>query len=275
MVQIGSRTARSACGTNRSTRASAARTIAGAATGVVERDRILGPERVRPGDVVLAMESSGLHSNGYSLVRHVLAGVVALTEICHATGAREIYVSNGRPDLCTFVRGGEVGDETKEKEENYDDENETKERDDIDETKKGGTEDGRSGGGGAGAGAGDSDQVLDDDPPFRAWLDAVRAAGLGEHPSMLPFGLGSPGTWHPEVRFGSAHQMGSCRMSGVRSRGAVDARGKVYGVEGGGLYVADASVLPGASGVNPMVTVMAVADWISRGLVRDLLGKER
>ncbi|MFL6025548.1 MAG: phosphoribosylformylglycinamidine cyclo-ligase [Friedmanniella sp.] len=46
--------------------------VAGAATGVVERDRILGAERVRPGDLVLALESSGLHSNGYSLVRHVL-----------------------------------------------------------------------------------------------------------------------------------------------------------------------------------------------------------
>ena len=46
--------------------------VAGAATGVVERDRILGAERVRPGDVVLALASSGLHSNGYSLVRHVL-----------------------------------------------------------------------------------------------------------------------------------------------------------------------------------------------------------
>ena len=47
--------------------------VAGAATGVVERDRILGPDRVQPGDVVVAMESSGLHSNGYSLVRRVLA----------------------------------------------------------------------------------------------------------------------------------------------------------------------------------------------------------
>ena len=45
--------------------------LAGAATGVVERDKILGAERVLPGDVVLAMASSGLHSNGYSLVRHV------------------------------------------------------------------------------------------------------------------------------------------------------------------------------------------------------------
>ncbi|MGC4110409.1 MAG: phosphoribosylformylglycinamidine cyclo-ligase [Nocardioides sp.] len=46
--------------------------VAGAATGVVEAASLLGPARVRPGDVVLAMASSGLHSNGYSLVRHVL-----------------------------------------------------------------------------------------------------------------------------------------------------------------------------------------------------------
>ncbi len=46
--------------------------VAGAATGVVEADRLLGPGRVRPGDAVIAIESSGLHSNGYSLVRHVL-----------------------------------------------------------------------------------------------------------------------------------------------------------------------------------------------------------
>jgi phosphoribosylformylglycinamidine cyclo-ligase len=47
--------------------------VAGAATGVVEADRVLGAERVRHGDVVIALESSGLHSNGYSLVRHILA----------------------------------------------------------------------------------------------------------------------------------------------------------------------------------------------------------
>jgi phosphoribosylformylglycinamidine cyclo-ligase len=46
--------------------------LAGAATGVVERDDILGAERVVAGDVVLAMASSGMHSNGYSLVRHAL-----------------------------------------------------------------------------------------------------------------------------------------------------------------------------------------------------------
>ncbi|MDX3073540.1 phosphoribosylformylglycinamidine cyclo-ligase [Streptomyces sp. NPDC088354] len=46
--------------------------VAGAGTGVVEADRLLGADRIRKGDVVIAMESSGLHSNGYSLVRHVL-----------------------------------------------------------------------------------------------------------------------------------------------------------------------------------------------------------
>ena len=46
--------------------------IAGATTGVVEYDRILGSDRVRAGDVVIAMRASGLHSNGYSLARHVL-----------------------------------------------------------------------------------------------------------------------------------------------------------------------------------------------------------
>ena len=46
--------------------------VAGATTGVVEKDAIIGSERIRPGDVVLGMASSGLHSNGYSLVRKVL-----------------------------------------------------------------------------------------------------------------------------------------------------------------------------------------------------------
>ena len=48
--------------------------VAGSTTGVVEAGQLLGPGRVRPGDVVIAMASSGLHSNGYSLVRHVLLG---------------------------------------------------------------------------------------------------------------------------------------------------------------------------------------------------------
>ena len=46
--------------------------VAGAATGVVEADALLGPERVRAGDVLIGLASSGLHSNGFSLVRKVL-----------------------------------------------------------------------------------------------------------------------------------------------------------------------------------------------------------
>jgi phosphoribosylformylglycinamidine cyclo-ligase len=49
--------------------------LAGFGVGVVERDRILGPERVEAGDVLIAMASSGPHSNGYSLVRRIVAGL--------------------------------------------------------------------------------------------------------------------------------------------------------------------------------------------------------
>jgi phosphoribosylformylglycinamidine cyclo-ligase len=49
--------------------------LAGAATGVVEYDALLGPHRVTPGDAVVALASSGLHSNGYSLVRRVVESV--------------------------------------------------------------------------------------------------------------------------------------------------------------------------------------------------------
>ncbi|MGA1146317.1 MAG: phosphoribosylformylglycinamidine cyclo-ligase [Candidatus Nanopelagicales bacterium] len=46
--------------------------LAAAGTGIVDGDDLLGPQRVRDGDVLIAMPSSGLHSNGYSLARHVL-----------------------------------------------------------------------------------------------------------------------------------------------------------------------------------------------------------
>jgi len=46
--------------------------LAGFAVGIVEKSRILQPERVAPGDVLLGLASSGPHSNGYSLVRKVL-----------------------------------------------------------------------------------------------------------------------------------------------------------------------------------------------------------
>lgn len=46
--------------------------MAGFCVGVVERDKIVNGRTIRPGDVVLGLASSGLHSNGYSLVRKVV-----------------------------------------------------------------------------------------------------------------------------------------------------------------------------------------------------------
>ncbi|KAJ5623795.1 hypothetical protein N7510_000104 [Penicillium lagena] len=66
--------------------------------------------------------------------------------------------------------------------------------------------------------------------------------------------------------FGSAHQMGTCRMGRSPKSSVVDMDCQVWGAEG--LYVVDASVFPSASGVNPMVTNMAIADWASRNISR-------
>ena len=90
------------------------------------------------------------------------------------------------------------------------------------------------------------------DPAFQAWLMEVQKTGLTL----------------PKTKWGSAHQMGTCRMSATERAGVVDPRGKVWSTEG--LYVSDASVFPSASGVNPMVTNMAISDCISRGVAKDL-----
>ncbi len=47
--------------------------VAATAVGIVETTDVLGPDRVQVGDAIVALGSSGLHSNGFSLVRHVLA----------------------------------------------------------------------------------------------------------------------------------------------------------------------------------------------------------
>ncbi len=90
-------------------------------------------------------------------------------------------------------------------------------------------------------------------PAFQDWLALIRRTGISTPDPCL---------------VGSAHQMGTCRMSAEARNGVVDPRGKVWGVDEG-LYVADASVFPSASGVNPMVTNMGIAEWISRGIVRE------
>ena len=95
------------------------------------------------------------------------------------------------------------------------------------------------------------------DVNFKAWLAEVQKQGLNP----------------PDTTFGSAHQMGTCRMAESERNGVVDPTGKVWGTEG--LYVADASVFPSASGVNPMVTNMAISDWISIGVARGMKAEAR
>ena len=46
--------------------------IAGFAVGLVESKKILNKKKIKNGDIILAIPSSGLHSNGYSLVRYIL-----------------------------------------------------------------------------------------------------------------------------------------------------------------------------------------------------------
>jgi choline dehydrogenase-like flavoprotein len=62
----------------------------------------------------------------------------------------------------------------------------------------------------------------------------------------------------------SAHQMGTCRMGSDPRTAVCDERGAVRGV--GGLFVADASLFPASSSVNPMITIMAIATLVGEGL---------
>src|SRR5205085_2874134 len=52
--------------------------LAGFIVGYVEEDEVLGPHRVRPDDVLIALPSSGLHTNGYSLARKIVANRLKL-----------------------------------------------------------------------------------------------------------------------------------------------------------------------------------------------------
>jgi phosphoribosylformylglycinamidine cyclo-ligase len=62
--------------------------LSGTGVGVVDADAVLGADRVCPGDTVIAMASSGLHSNGYSLARKVLLeeGRLTLDAVPEALG---------------------------------------------------------------------------------------------------------------------------------------------------------------------------------------------
>ncbi|WPH03347.1 Hypothetical protein R9X50_00622500 [Acrodontium crateriforme] len=87
------------------------------------------------------------------------------------------------------------------------------------------------------------------DEEFKAWLAKMHHVGVGDTP------------------FASAHQMGTCRMGSDASNSVIGPNGQVWGTKG--LYVADASAFPSASGVNPMITTMAISRGIARGIAKD------
>jgi choline dehydrogenase-like flavoprotein len=67
-----------------------------------------------------------------------------------------------------------------------------------------------------------------------------------------------------KISIASAHPMGGCRMGNGAASSVTDDRGKVHGLDW--LYVADGSLFPGSSGVNPYVTIMALADRVAEGI---------
>ena len=69
----------------------------------------------------------------------------------------------------------------------------------------------------------------------------------------------------------SAHQMGSCRMGNNPKESVVNQMGETWEVEG--LYVSDTSVFPTALGVNPMVTVQAIAYCTAQSVLEVLRRK--
>lgn len=112
--------------------------------------------------------------------------------------------------------------------------------------------------------------------------EALAAAGATEVFSLhTPPVRGRPGTPGWLTRFGqdadttgyrrcrmsyiSFHQMATAAMGADPQRGAVDEAGESFEVRG--LYVADAAAFPTSSGVNPMITIMGLADHVARGIL--------
>jgi choline dehydrogenase-like flavoprotein len=70
------------------------------------------------------------------------------------------------------------------------------------------------------------------------------------------------------LRLEAFHPMGTARMDADPTSGVVDTDGAMHGAEG--LYVADGSLLPSSIGVNPMMTIIAMASQVARGLAARL-----
>ena len=73
---------------------------------------------------------------------------------------------------------------------------------------------------------------------------------------------------HPDRKFVTVHPLGGCIMGTDSNTGVVSTKGEVYDPSSGpaavhpGLYIADASVVPGPVAVNPTLTIVAMAKKI-------------
>ena len=98
--------------------------LAGFSVGVVDKDKMINPENVQPGDVLIALPSSGVHSNGFSLVRKIFSmdadtlntyheelgktlgeALLAPTRI-YVKALREVKEAGVRVKACSHITGG-------------------------------------------------------------------------------------------------------------------------------------------------------------------------
>jgi long-chain-alcohol oxidase len=103
---------------------------------------------------------------------------------------------------------------------------------------------------------------------FSLHTPPVRAT-VGEPGWLERFTASMDGRGYTKCRMSyiSFHQMASCAMGAEPSRGVIGEMGELFGARG--LYVADASAFPTSSGVNPMITIMAIADHVARGILEN------
>jgi phosphoribosylformylglycinamidine cyclo-ligase len=78
--------------------------LAGFCVGVVERSRIITGKSIRPGDALVGLASSGLHSNGYSLARRVLLEKASLKLDARVEGLRRPLADELLEPTCIYVK---------------------------------------------------------------------------------------------------------------------------------------------------------------------------
>ena len=79
--------------------------LAGFSVGIVDKDKILDNKTVKEGDVIIALASSGVHSNGFSLVRHVFSQAkINLNGVCGELGGKSYAEAFLEPMLALFEK---------------------------------------------------------------------------------------------------------------------------------------------------------------------------